>query len=226
MVGAGDPLVPRVAIGPDTGRHVVLAVVVEGLVELLRRAPDVAEMDEVDLLLLAEMANDARQVVGHEAEVALTEADAVCRAGNEIDHLLVVLNAADNAGDALDRRQGRVIGMHGELDVRLFGDRDNALEEVFQVVPLVLLGDFAMLACRVGLVELLEVKAGHLGTAARRDFGRRANHEEGRHPRRAPYRDADRPHVADELADDGDLFVASRLGQLDLFHGWTAFNDR
>jgi hypothetical protein len=58
-----------------------LALIVEGLDEMLRRAAHIAEVDEEDLILLAEVADNPRQVVGHQGEVALAQGDAVDRTG-------------------------------------------------------------------------------------------------------------------------------------------------
>src|SRR5262249_52827833 len=69
MVGAEHAVEADVAIGAHAGKHVGLAGVVPGLLEALRLGLHVAEMDEKDLL--GEAADDARQVIGHQREVAL-----------------------------------------------------------------------------------------------------------------------------------------------------------
>ena len=213
MIGARYPLVADVAVGAHTLGHVVLTIVVERLVEFFWCAPDVAEMDEVDLVLLPEVADNAGQVLGHQPEVALAQTDAVGRTGNQVDHLLVVVNAADDAGHALNRRQRRIVRMHGEPDTSWFGDGHDSLEEVFQVVPLTLFADLTVFVRRGVPFKLLEIESGHFRPATSwRLFGR-ANDEVDGHPGRAPHRNANGSHVADELAGDLDLLVAPRLPQ-------------
>jgi hypothetical protein len=61
-----------------------LPLVVEGLLEFDRGSPDIAEVDEEDLLLLAELANRTRQVIRHEGDVALAQTDPIHFALHEI----------------------------------------------------------------------------------------------------------------------------------------------
>ncbi len=57
MVGAQDAFEADVAVGFHAGQHVGLALVVPGFFELFGRAAHVAEVDEEDLALAAEVAD-------------------------------------------------------------------------------------------------------------------------------------------------------------------------
>ena len=60
VVGAEDAVEADVAVGAHARQQVGLAGVVPGLLEFLGRAAHVAEVDEEDLLLAAEVADDRR----------------------------------------------------------------------------------------------------------------------------------------------------------------------
>ena len=87
----------------------------------------------------------AGQLVGHQGEVALAEGDAIARAGHQVDEALIVFDTAHNAGDTSNRRERRVVGMHGHFYASLFGDGHRALQKIAQVFPLFVLGDDAVL---------------------------------------------------------------------------------
>ena len=94
---------PNFAIRLHARQKVSLAIIVPRLLKFLRRAAHIAEVHKENLVLTAEMSNDAGQVVSHEGEIALTQGDAVDRAGHEIDQPLVVLRTAHDPAHPTNR---------------------------------------------------------------------------------------------------------------------------
>jgi len=197
MVGPIYAVEPYFLVGSHAGKHIGLSLVVEGLHELLGCPSDVPEVDEEDLLLLSKMPDDRGQVVSHESEVALTECDAVDGTGIEIEQALVVLYAAHDTCQAPDGGQGRIIGMHRELDASFLSDRHDDFEEGLKVFPQLLLWDLTIFG-EWGILHELIVEARSERTAARGDGGGSANPVHHRHPLVAPDWDAQAPHVLDE----------------------------
>src|SRR5262249_50665990 len=90
--------------------------------------------------LLAELADDSGQIVRHQSEIALTQRNPVYAAGHQVQQALEVLNAAHDTPQAANRRERRIVRVHGELYVGFFGNRDYTFQEVFQVLPEFVLG--------------------------------------------------------------------------------------
>ena len=104
------------------------------------------------------------------------------------------------------------------------GDRHDLFEEVLQVVPELLLGDDAGLG-QGGVLHQLVVEADDHGAAAPGGGHRRAGPVEHRHPLRAPDRNAEPAHVADQLAGVLDLLVPVRQAELGLVERWAGLDD-
>jgi len=90
-------------IGSYAGSHVSLPIVMEGLFKLLGCSTHIPEMDEENLPLSSEMANDIGQIVGHQGEITLTESNPIHRTWDKIDELLVILHTAHDPSNPPDR---------------------------------------------------------------------------------------------------------------------------
>jgi len=168
VIWAADPLVANIAIRTQAFRQIGLTIIMKRFSELLGCAAHVTQVYKEDLLLLSEMADGSRQIVGHQGEVSLTKPNTIGRTGNQVDHSLVVFKATHDACHTADGRQGRVVRMHSHFDISSFGNRYHALQKVFQVLPLIFLSDNPVFS--LGLVaQLVVVIAGYLSTTARRD---------------------------------------------------------
>ncbi len=71
MVGACNPVEVRIAVGPQTCRHVGGTFVDKGFHELLGRSPHIAKMDEIDAMSRPQLSDHLRQLLGHQAKIAL-----------------------------------------------------------------------------------------------------------------------------------------------------------
>jgi len=224
VVRAHDPIEADLIIRAHRLEHVGLAVVVERLDELGGATAHVTEVDKVDGAASAEVANPRGHMDAHRREDALTERDAVDRAGHEGDGAFHRLRRDQNAGDTAQRRHRRVVGVERELDSSLFGDRHHGLEEVGERVPELLLRDRADLRWP-GAFHQLVVVAGDERAAAgwRRDRG--AGPVDHRHPVPAPHRNLELAHVADERDDPFDLLVPARQAEARPVHRRRGLND-
>ena len=74
VIRASYPLKAHIAVGSYASGHVGLSIVVERHRKVVRRAAYIAEMNEKHLLLFPEMANNRGKIIGHQGEIALTEA--------------------------------------------------------------------------------------------------------------------------------------------------------
>lgn len=146
VIRAAHAIVADFAVGSHAGSHISLSIVMECLCEVIRRSTHIPEMNEEDLVLLSEMADDIGQVVSHQGEIALTESDSVRGTRDEIYELLVILYTAHDASNPSNRRQRGIIRMHGQFDVGLFRNWQNALQKVFEAIPLLFLRNDTMLS--------------------------------------------------------------------------------
>ena len=116
--------------------HVHVAVVNEGLVEDGHLALDVAEVDVVDSVALAKVADDAENVhTGLLGKGPLADVEAVSGAVHDLNHLLHALEIGQDAGFAGEELGGRIVVVHRHEDPRLLGHRHDSLHEVGDVVP-------------------------------------------------------------------------------------------
>ena len=95
---------------------------------------DIADMQEINALHLAEFADDMRNVV-LTVRTKRTSADGetVARAVNHGCDFIEIIFVLDDARQAKDGNR-RVIGVNSHLDTDFFGDRNDSFEEVFQIL--------------------------------------------------------------------------------------------
>src|SRR5213075_2540027 len=116
--------------------HVATLRWMRGLLKRARpRAPDVAAVREVDAASLAEPARNRGEIdVGVRCKRSGTEGDPVRGVVYEGHHALERRAVRDDARQAEDG-PGRIVRMQRHADTRLRGHRNDALEEVAEVVP-------------------------------------------------------------------------------------------
>ena len=112
--------------------------------------------------------------------------------------------------------------MHRQLDAGLFGFRHNRFEEVFQVLPQLLLGDDAIFRER-RVAHQVVIVGGRQRPAPRRRGGRGAHPVEDGHPLVAPHRDAECAHVADQRDRGFDFFIPPWQAELGLIERRATF---
>jgi hypothetical protein len=129
VVGPHDAVDPQLLIGRKAIKQTRAPIVVPGLLELLRRAKHVSEV-HTEELRRAEAPDRCRIVIGHQPEVALTQGDAVRQARDQIDQALEIGHRPHDPTDAQSRRQGPVVGMHGEPRVPPLGRGQQRTQKV------------------------------------------------------------------------------------------------
>jgi len=119
--------------------HVVVTVIHKRFVEVREGSTDIAEVDFVDLFPRAEVPDGA---CGVDADVfaalgpgSAAEAHGDVGAAGDLEGLLAVVEGGEDARDAKERGDGRVVGMEADDDAFLFGDGNDLFEEVGQVGP-------------------------------------------------------------------------------------------
>ena len=183
-----------------------------------RVAADVAEVDEEDLLLAAPFARQRFDVLAHGLEIGLAEGDAVDRAGDDFEDAAVVFGAGQDAADAAQRRDGRIVGVQGHFDAGGLGDGDDLLQEVLEIGPDLLLGDLAPLGQALGLGGGV-VEFGGEGAAALGHVGPGAIPAQAGHPVVAQDGDFGAAQGVDGGLVVFDLLVAAGQAELDLLGG-------
>lgn len=167
MVGADGAGEISFLVGSDAGGHVGLAVVVEGLAELGDGALDVSEVGEGDVF--GEFSNADWDVLAAGGEGALAVAELVGGAGVEVEDALEGLVIDDDAVLAVEIGQGWVVGMEGEGDAVVFGERGDFFEEVGEVLPELLGGGgigLGLGVCSEGNCDFGEIEFGDEGSAS------------------------------------------------------------
>jgi len=212
-------------VGPHRFEHIGLPIILECFNEASRRAADVPEMDEMDLLLLAEVPNPVRDVSSHRGECSLAERQPVHRAGVEVQGFLETFRCDENAGDAAQRGDGWVIRVQCQFHPGLLGDRNDRFEKVPETLPQLLLRYGADLG-RSGLFHEFVVIARRQCTAAGRRGDRGPCPIDDGHPVPAPDRYLQLAHVAEQGDDPLDLLVAPGQTEPRPVHRWRCLDHR
>ena len=145
-----------------------LAAVDEGLVEVLDRPDDVAEVDVDDFLLAAEVADGADDAVvaAHLRPASHAEIESVMRAVKGVHVALEIVERTANPRDAAEGcAGGRIVRVQGQADVGFLGDGQDAFQIPAVVFPHLVVGEDAGVGQFLGVV-FGEGKAGGAGTAA------------------------------------------------------------
>ena len=142
MVGADDALKSNCFVRANGFCHVGVAVVVKGFGEGGHLAVEVAEVGEVNVVF--EVVYGGWNIGTHGFEVALAIGEAIVFAGDEGDDAIIGFGAGDDAGNAADRRERRVVGVQALFDAGFFGNGYDSFEEVFEVFPEAFFSDVAV----------------------------------------------------------------------------------
>ena len=142
MVGANDALKADSFVRANGFCHVGVAVVVKGFGEGGDLAVKVAEVGEVDVVF--EAVYGGWNIGTHGFEVALAIGEAIVFAGNKRDDAIVCFGAGDDAGNAANGRERRVVGVQALFDAGFFGNGYDSFEEVFEVFPEAFFGNVAI----------------------------------------------------------------------------------
>ena len=139
--------------------HVCVAVLHERLLKIGHGAADVAEMHHEDFSLLREGADVLHQVA--ELPALQPAADAhlhpqVGAVSRQLKGFFVALRIPDQAGNAAHLRHRRVVGVQSQAHVRLLTDGERPIQEIFEIVPDLLLGISPVVGHRPG-IELVHV---------------------------------------------------------------------
>ena len=135
MVGPAGAVEADFVVGLDGCEHVRRPIVVKRFNKVVCRAANVAKVGEMNLVLFAEMADRIRDVDTHGREVALAEGDAVVFARHHVDSPLKIVDVTEEARDAPEWRERRIVGMEGQVDFRLLRDRNDPFQEVSIILP-------------------------------------------------------------------------------------------
>ena len=95
---------------------------------------DVADVQEIDALHLAEFADDMGNIIlTIRAERTGANSEPVARAVNHGCDFIEIIFVLDDARQAKDGNR-RVIGVNSHLDADFFIDRNDGFQEIFQVL--------------------------------------------------------------------------------------------
>jgi len=224
VVGAHGPVEPGRDVGSHRGVHVAVAIVMEHLGKVVAVALQVAKVRKEELPLAGETGDLSGQVGAHFGKAPLAEGDSIHRAGDQVDDSLHGLRGGQDAPNAPNRRDGRIVRMDGQPHSRLFGDRHHRLQKVAQIGPQRLFAHLPVFGERSALHDVVVVGRRQRSTAhARRQ--RRPQPAEYGHPVVADNGHARSAQVAQPHPPARDILVPAREPQFDPVRDGHALDD-
>src|SRR5437764_333358 len=134
MIGSHGSLKVDFLVAAHRLQHICWPVIMERFYKTFCCPPNIAKMHKMDLLFSTKEANGLGDIRSHSGNGSLAEGNAIPFTRHQFKPALEGINRGEDSGDAANGRDGWIIRMEGQLDLRLLGNRDNTFEEVRKII--------------------------------------------------------------------------------------------